>query len=229
MPNNALVSVIVPVYNSSAFILETIDTIYAQDYRPLEIIIVDDGSTDDSAKLIQRFPDIKYIYQNNQGPGAAKNTGIRAAQGEYLAFLDADDLWKPDKISRQIDNFLQNIQFEYSITHMHISLKPGMQKPAWLKSEFLHQNLPAYLPSSLMVKRELFQRIGLFDETLKTSEDVDWFFRAKDSGAAMAILPDVLLERRIHEKNLSGKIDALYATLFESVRRSLRRRDGRVD
>jgi glycosyltransferase involved in cell wall biosynthesis len=222
--NKPLVSVVVPVYNNADFISETINTIHEQDYQPIEILMVDDGSTDDSAILIQQFPDIRYIHQNNKGPGAAKNTGILASQGEYIAFLDADDLWKPNKISQQVAYFDQCPQLGYIITQMTLFMMPGIQKPSWLKPEFLQQALPAYLPSSLMVKRKTLMQVGLFDESLKTSDEVDWFFHAKDLAIPMAILPDVLVERRIHEHNLSNKINELHATLLESVKRSLLRK-----
>ena len=107
---NAKVSVIIPNYNYARFIGEAIESVLAQTYQPLEIIVVDDASTDDSIKVIESFGDkVKLIRQENGGVGKARNTGARNAGGDFLAFLDADDIWLPEKIEKQIKLFQSNI------------------------------------------------------------------------------------------------------------------------
>lgn len=218
-----LVSIVVPVFNNARFLAETIQTILQQDYKPVEIIMIDDGSTDGSATIIKNHPDIHYVYQDNRGPAAAKNAGVKIAKGEYVAFLDADDLWASDKLSKQVACMEASPQLGYTITFMRMHMMPGLEKPHWLKQELLDRSLTAYLPSSLLMRRDCLQQVGEFDEAFKTSDEVDWFFRAKDKGVPMQILQEVLLYRRIHDHNLSNNLKALHATLLESVRRSISR------
>ena len=102
------ISVIVPTYNYAHFIGDCLDSIFAQTYKDFEVIVIDDGSTDDTARVLEKYKgEIRYIYQENKGLPAARNTGIKAAQGEYLAFLDSDDLWLPEKLGEQV-LFLRN-------------------------------------------------------------------------------------------------------------------------
>ncbi len=117
-----LVSVIVPVYNGERYLTKTIQSVLTQDYQPIEIIVVDDGSTDRTAEIVRAQPNIHYIYQNNRGVSAARNTGIAAAQGEFLAFLDADDMWVPQKLSVQVSYLTQHpdVGFVYAYRRMII-------------------------------------------------------------------------------------------------------------
>ena len=106
MVNNRepLVSVIIPTYNSSQYIKEAIDSVLAQTYKNFEIIVIDDGSTDNTKEVLAPYLSvIKYIYKNNGGPASARNRGIKEANGEFVAFLDADDVWKPDRLARGVD------------------------------------------------------------------------------------------------------------------------------
>src|SRR4029079_2498347 len=103
---NPLVSVIVPVYNGERYLREALESVFAQTYRAIEVIVVDDGSPDDSGTIGQSFPEVRYIHQTNQGVAAARNNGIEAARGEFFAFLDQDDLWVPEKLNVQVEYFL---------------------------------------------------------------------------------------------------------------------------
>lgn len=221
---NPLVSVIIPIYNNERYLRETIATIFNQDYRPFEVIAVDDGSTDQSASIIQSYPDIHYVYQHNQGPGGARNTGVHVARGEYIAFLDADDLWATDKLSKHVCYMEANHYIGYTIAHLLMFLTKGAQKPHWQKEEFLHRAVPSYLPSGLVVRRATLEKVGKFDPSLINADDGDWFFRANDMKIPMAILPDVLLYRRIHEANLSHNLAGTNKSLLETVRRSIARK-----
>lgn len=101
-----LISCIVPVYNGEKYLDETLDSIFAQTYRPLEVIVIDDGSTDGTGNLVKaRTEEVIYVLQDNAGPAAARNVGIATASADYLAFIDADDLWLPDKLTRQMELF----------------------------------------------------------------------------------------------------------------------------
>src|SRR6187549_3720033 len=108
-----LVSIIVPVYNGERYLRAALESIFAQTYRPLEVIVVDDGSVDDSGVIAQSFPEVRYIRQENQGVAAARNHGIETARGEFYAFLDQDDLWTPEKLTVQISYLLNDPDLGY--------------------------------------------------------------------------------------------------------------------
>ena len=205
----ALVSAIIPVYNGESYLAEAIASIYAQTYRPLELIVVDDGSTDGSAAIAQSFPLARYIYQSNQGHASAKNTGIAKARGEFIAFLDADDVWTPNKLSVQITFLLENPNVAFTLAQQRLFFMPGVEPPSWIKSEFYAQDYPGFLPGTLVARRNVLERIGGFDPSYRHDNDLDWFLRAKDAGWASVILPETLLLRRIHQNNLSHDDRAL--------------------
>lgn len=194
---NPLVSVIIPVYNGERYLSLAIQSILEQDYHPFEVIVVDDGSVDNSGDIARSFNEVHYIYQSNQGVSVARNVGIAAAQGEFIAFLDADDLWASNKLSVQVDYLLKHPQVGYSLVKVHNFLEPGTSRPSWLRADEMY-----YLPSALVVRKSVIDEIGFFNPRYRVGEDTDWFFRAKDTGISMAILPDVLVQRRIHDSNL---------------------------
>src|ERR1700694_2891614 len=116
--SNPLVSCIVPVYNGERYLRSALESIFAQDYRPLEVIVVDDGSSDKSAVIAQDFKQVRYMHQTNQGVATARNAGLAAARGEFIAFLDQDDLWMSDKLSIQIEHLLKNPEIQYTLAEL---------------------------------------------------------------------------------------------------------------
>jgi glycosyltransferase involved in cell wall biosynthesis len=183
----SIVSIVIPAYNNAKFLPEAIESVLDQTYKDYEIIVVDDGSTDNTKEVLAPYFDkIKYIQQQNQGAGNARNTGIRHSQGEYIAFLDADDVWLPEKLHIQI-NYLNNnprIAMVYSLSYsMSEDGKQIKKKGKWgrtLPSEnlfdvlFLHNIIPT---STVVVRNEVFNTIGLFDESLINSQDRDLWLR----------------------------------------------------
>lgn len=224
-----LVSVIIPVYNGESFLARALRSAFEQDYRPLEVIVVDDGSTDATARIARDWPEVRYFYQSNQGHGTAKNTGIEKSRGEFLAFLDADDWWTPNKLRLQIDFLDAHPQVGYVISHMRIILESGTEAPHGLRVELLQQDSPAFLPSALLVRRTIMATVGMFDPTFKHGNDSDWFFRSQDMGISRMILPDVLLYRSIHGKNESYQIEAMRNDMFRLIRASIRRKRVKSD
>lgn len=225
--DKSLVSAIIPVYNGQRYLAEAIESILKQDYHPLEIIIIDDGSTDSTAKIAQSYPEVRYIYQSNQGHGMAKNMGISAAQGEFIAFLDADDIWTYNKLSMQVNYLIQHPDIGYSLCRMSAFLEAGSEWPSWLKKDQIGADVPAYLPSALVVRKTVFEKIGNFDPTYRHANDSDWFFRAKDAGILMAMIPEVLLQRRVHDSNLSYETEAMMSERMRLLKSSIdRKRQG---
>lgn len=219
------VSVIIPVYNGEQYLAEALDSVWAQDYRPLEVIVIDDGSTDRTAEIARANSNVGYVYQPNQGHAAAKNAGIARATGDLLAFLDADDLWLPRKLTAQVEYLCHHPGAGYVITRMDIRLEPGVAWPAFLNRQHYLGHPPCFLPSALLACKSVFEQIGGFDTSYRHANDGDWFFRARDAGISMGILPEVLVRKRIHGVNLSYEKSIMLETM-RVVRNSVKRKQS---
>ena len=171
----------------------------AQSYRPVELIIVDDGSIDGSAVIAQSYKDVIYIYQSNMGVAAARNTGLAAARGCFIAFLDADDIWHPQKLQIQIEYMQEHPSIMYTISKMNNFIEPGCNlHPQTIQSILNNEQVNL---ASLVAHKTVFDQIGAFDTRYKVGEDFEWITRAKDAGIPMVIIPEVLLQRRVHNSN----------------------------
>jgi glycosyltransferase involved in cell wall biosynthesis len=206
-PEGPLVTCIVPVFNGERYLGEALDSTLAQTYRPLEIIVADDGSTDGTAALAATYGDrVRYLRQDNAGPAAARNLGLGAARGEFVPFLDADDLWHPEKLTRQMARFEARPDLEMCVTHIRNFYSPDLNTTMAAPhrdSAHLTREIPGYLTQTLLARRSFFHAIGGFDCALRHSNDTEWFIRAAEHAAAMELLPDTLLYRRVHRTNLS--------------------------
>lgn len=196
------VSVIIPVYNGESFLGAALDSALAQGQRPLEVLVVDDGSTDGSAAVAESRAGVRCLRIEHSGVSTARNRGIAEAAGEWLAFLDADDVWLPEKLA---------IQVAASQSMPDVSIFLGMKRirieapaPAWYDGPGDGAELVSYEPSVWLVKRDCFESAGLFDPTMAIGEDTDWLAHAADAGLRMYVCPEVLTERRIHRANASG-------------------------
>ena len=190
------ISVVIPAYNCSQYISKTVESVLSQTCKDFEIVIADDGSTDDTKDkvdmLIKEGAPIKYIYHENKGPAVARNTGIRNASGEYIAFLDADDLWVPEKLELQMEIFQKNsdVGLVYSdvqnfddsrrwqADRFHYSPEQVARQSGWIFPAFFRREV--HIPTStVMVKKKCFDEVGLFDENMKKlcSQDREVFLR----------------------------------------------------
>ncbi|HXQ69953.1 MAG TPA: glycosyltransferase family A protein [Pyrinomonadaceae bacterium] len=199
-----LVSVIIPVYNYERYLGEAIDSALSQTHKHLEVIVVDDGSTDRSAEVAKSFADrgVRYRHQDNAGIGPARNQGVELAQGKFLAFLDADDRWPEEKTELQLRAFENDPALEM-VFGQAVQLQNGPEWEAGVKN----RKLPAagmvagIIPGTLFIKREAFDRVGKFPGGLKVGEFIDWYARAVELQVRSLVLPDLLLWRRIHDSN----------------------------
>ena len=223
MTEQPLVSVIIPVYNGARFLHAALESVFAQTYRPFEVIVVDDGSVDDSGIIAQSFPEVRYIHQANQGVAAARNNGIEAARGEFYAFLDQDDLWKPEKLERQIDYLQSHPEIGYTLTQQQFFLEPGAALPPWFRKDLLAAVHTGWVLGTLVVRRTIFERVGNFATGYSAANDSDWFFRAKAAEIPMAVVPELLLRKRIHEANDSARAKEVLSELLKVVKTSLDR------
>jgi glycosyltransferase involved in cell wall biosynthesis len=204
MPDNPLVSVIIPVYNGEKYLAEAIQSVLAQTWRPIEIIVVDDGSTDGSADIARRYGSpVRYCCQLNRGTGAARNKGIELAHGNFLAFLDQDDLWIEHKLTSQMAVFHHNTDLDIVFGHVEQFYSPEL--PEMTIKEIPHSStrMPGYHAGTMMIKRDDFRRIGLFKTDYHIAEFVEWYVRAKGFGIRSCMLPDIIMRRRIHKNNQS--------------------------
>jgi glycosyltransferase involved in cell wall biosynthesis len=231
--NKPLVSIVVPVYNGERYLAAALHSILAQDYRPFEIIVVDDGSTDGSASIVRSLAqvhnEIRYLHQDNQGLAAALNRGIAAGRGELFAFLDADDLWVSDKLHIQVNHLLQHPHLGYTLTRMRWFLEPGIDPPSWSRwrPDLLSEDLPGYGLGTMLIRRSIFEQIGTFDPQYQAS-DSDWFARAKDASVPMTVLHETLLRRRIHDANISHRHGLLRSDLLSILRTSINRKGSQA-
>jgi glycosyltransferase involved in cell wall biosynthesis len=199
------VSCIVPVYNGERYLAQALDSIFTQHHQALDVIVVDDGSTDGTAGVATSYGSrVRYIDQQNAGPAAARNRGLEAATGDFVAFLDADDLWSPDKLAVQLGRFAERPDLGYCVAHVQNFWEPELQHEAEAyQDQARAQPMAGYVTGTLMAPRSVFQTVGSFDASLGHGDAADWFLRADAQGAAKELLPDVLLFRRLHPANRS--------------------------
>lgn len=212
---NELVSVIVPVYNRAHLVSETVKSILAQNYEFVEIILINDGSTDKSLSILreyeQRFPiKVRVIDQPNQGQIIARNNGIKKAQGHYIAFLDSDDLWMPDKLEQQIPLFNEGVGLVYGGVELinecgkttgFDSCDPAIQGEIY--PQLLVKN--RMTGGSVVVLREALEKVGLFDPEFKAAENWDlWLRICKEYRARLVNKP--VVKYRLHQNNMSKDV-----------------------
>ena len=200
-----LVSCIIPTYNGERFVAQAIDSILAQTYIPLEIICVDDGSTDGTEAAVRRFGDrVQYVRQSNAGPATARNTGARAARGEFLAFLDSDDTWLPDKLKLQVTHLRNNPDQGFCVAHVQNFWEPELaEEQRKFQDHPRSKPVAGYVTQALLVRASAFETIGPFNTELKHTDATEWFLRAKSCGVVGHLLGDVLVMRRLHKDNRS--------------------------
>jgi glycosyltransferase involved in cell wall biosynthesis len=220
------------VFNGERYLAEAIESILNQTYRRLEIIVVDDGSTDETAAVAARYGDrIRYVRQDNGGAPTARNLGLSLVAGEFIAFLDSDDLWHPEKLQRQMACFQARADLDLCVTHLQRFWVPVLEAE---QKRFQHHRysevLPGYVTVTLLARRTLFDSVGYFNTSRPVGDPMDWFLRAGEKGAVMELLPDVLVYARMHEKNLSVELGTRRMTptmqnaILDVVKASLDRR-----
>ena len=207
---NPLVSVIIPTYNRGWILKETIESVLAQNFTNFELIVVNDGSTDNTQDILNSYKkDIIVLQQNNKGVSAARNMGIASASGRLIAFLDSDDLWLSKKLSIQIDFFNANpdaliCQTEEIWIRNGIRVNPGKRHKK-LSGNIFEPSLYLCLvsPSAVMIKRSLFENAGMFDETLPACEDYDMWLRVSCRYPVYLIDIPLIIKRGGHSDQLS--------------------------
>lgn len=217
------VSVILVVRNGARFIADALDSVLLSEIQPLEIVVVDGGSTDDTLAIARRAPLVRVAEQLSTSVADAFNIGIAASRGDLISFNSYDDLWLPGKLDRQAHYMAEHPELLYTVSHVQYFLHDGAEIPPGFRRELLDAPVVAVIPEGLMARRAAFDVVGKFDVSYPVGEDTEWFARAKDMGAPMAVLPDVLVRKRIHGNNwsLSSPINHL---LLRALRSSVERK-----
>ena len=220
-----LVSIIIPAYNAEAFIKDAIESVLAQDYRPIEVIVVDDGSSDETACIAERFgPPVICHRQKNGGPPVARNRGLLIARGDYIGFLDADDLYEPGRMKLQFDKLQQNPGLAIVMGRLmreQLDSEPG--GPIAFKPLVSDDYICLQLGLCLF-RRTVFERVGVMDESLRHSDDWDWFMRARELQVPMLLHEDIVLRARLHWNNMTRDRKAGMHFLPIMLKRSIDRR-----
>lgn len=216
-----LVSAIIAVYNGFPDVAAAIASALAQTYPAVETIVVDDGSTDETPGILAAIDGITVISQPNAGLAAARNSGIRAARGEWLAFLDHDDTWDAGKIERQMAALAATHDAEVAFCHERYLFEGT--PPLWFRGPTDGSTDICYLPSAWLVRRFAFDRVGLFDESYRYAEDTEWLARAKDAGVRTVIAPEVLLTRKIRADSQTSHTAEAPTALLQLLRASVER------
>ncbi len=220
---NPIATVVVPVFNGARFLAQALDSALAQDAQPIEVIVVDDGSSDDSAE-IAASREVLVVRQQQRGVAVARNVGIAASRSPIVALLDQDDLWLPSKLRRQIDALLSRPE-HVSLTLQEYFLEPPLTAaPPWMRPEMLEAPHVGWGPSCLAFRRETFERVGEFDERYRQASDADWIARAKGRGVVFEAVDELLVRRRVHALNDSAAPTAI-PELMKVIRDAARRRN----
>ena len=221
-----LISVMIGAYDAEPYLAEAVESVFAQTYAPTELIVVDDGSTDGTARVAQGFGSrLTYVHQENAGNGAARNRALQEASGELFAFLDADDRFTPTKLERQWAALAADPSADMVFGHVLEFVSPeltpeeraGVRRPAPAPA-------PWTAPNLMLIRRESFLRVGPFDETLRVGVTVDWYARAIEAGLRGVMLPEVVLERRLHLSNNGLRERASRHQYLHVLKQSLDRR-----
>jgi len=186
MTQNHFVSVIIPTYNRAIFLVEAINSVLEQTYKKYEIIVIDDGSTDSTSEIIKQFGNkIRYFYQENGGPSAARNAGIKNAKGDLVAFIDSDDVWLPDKLSQQVQLFDENhrlglVSSAYYSCDSNLNINRIIKDDRLTNKKYIMKKLfirNIFPTPTVLVKRECFEKVGLFNESYGFAEDWEMWVR----------------------------------------------------
>jgi glycosyltransferase involved in cell wall biosynthesis len=229
------VSVVIPAYEAEAYIGDALESVFAQTLRPLEIIVVDDGSTDSTSEIAGGFDEVKVIRQANSGPAAARNAGFAVATGDLVTFHDSDDLMPPRKLEIQAGFLSEHPSCGCVIGRQRVITEEGSPVPFWARGVPPLGNELGDNPASqerkgmihmmtMLVRREAFERVGPFDVQMRMAEDIDWLFRAQELEIGVEVIDDVVLIRRIHGDNMTHDEEQAGRMLFVAFKQRMDRR-----
>jgi len=219
-----LVSTVIPVYNRERYLAEAIESMLAQTYRPLEIVVVDDGSTDGSADVARRYaPTVRYEFQPHGGIASARNRTLALAKGRYLAFLDSDDLWEQGQLSVQMEVLRSRPEVDAVFGHVTEFISREVDQETARTIHCRVEPMPSMGPGAI-IRADAFERVGPFRSHGQVGEFIDWHLRASELGLHSVMLPQVVLRRRLHDSNQSSEQRSSRLDYVRILKASLDRR-----
>lgn len=220
-----MVTVVIPTFDSAKYLPAALASVFAQEPRPEEVLVVDDGSTDETRAILAREPRVSVVALPHGGVARARNAGIEAARGDVLAFLDSDDEWPPGRMAAALRVLGERPEVHVLLGREVLFAEPGVEIPRWVRPEWLREPQDASNTAVLVARREAFERAGLFDPSYESGEDTEWLLRARQAGLGVERLPEVVVRKRLHGGNLSVEtFDRRKETLARIARESIRRR-----
>jgi glycosyltransferase involved in cell wall biosynthesis len=220
---HATVSVVLIVRNGEGMIGEALASVLRSETKPLEILVIDGHSTDRTADVAGNFPLVRVIPQAERGIANAYNQGIAAARSDIVAFISHDDMWTDGKLDCQLSVMQADPDLLFTVGMVEHFLDSDTP-PAGFRRELLDGPHPGYIMETLMARKAAFEIVGLFDPKFAVGEDTDWFARARDIGAASALLPQTLVRKRVHSANSSLNERNINGLLLRALRNSLERK-----
>lgn len=219
------VGVVIPVRDGERYLAEALDSVLAQTHLPLDVVIVDDGSTDGTVEIARRYaPEVRWVSQVAAGIGAARNRGVAEVRGELLAFLDGDDVWPTDRLERQVAAFAPSPSPDLVFGHVEQFVSPELGPAERARLACPDQPQPALLANTMLLPRAVWDRVGTFSTSAIRSEFLDWLLRAREQGLREVVLEDVVLRRRLHTAN-HGRVNHDVAGEYAiTLKRALDRR-----
>lgn len=217
----ATVAVIVPTYNGEHLVGRCLDSLLAQRGETLEIIVVDDGSTDRTIDAVARYPTVRLVCSGHHGVAAARSAGVERTAARFIGFCDQDDEWLPDKAHRQVERLRSHGDLAAVLCRQEIVLD-GVDRPTWLIDD--RRGDPGGVPPlSGLFRAEVFDRLGGFVDSDLGNDDFDLLVRMREGGLRFEVLDDVLVRRHVHDRNASHTLGSYTPGMIEVLRRRVRR------
>jgi glycosyltransferase involved in cell wall biosynthesis len=222
-----LISVVIPARDREAYVGEAIESVLLQRQPSLEIVVVDDGSRDRTASIARGFPAVRCIRRDHGGAAAARNTGVEAARGELLAFLDSDDRWAPRKLERQLAALSNATGPALVLGHVEHFVSPELDQSTASRLACPERAAPGLCCGAMLLSAMDFHRVGPFDETFRVGEFIDWYARAEEASLERTIVDAVVLYRRLHAGHLDRGAGASRRDFARLLKARLDRRRAR--
>lgn len=222
------VSVLIPVYNCRKYIGAAIESVLAQTFQDFDIIVVDDGSLDETASIVKKYPRVLYIYQTHQGVAAARNRAIKEAKSDWISFLDADDLMVPEKLEKQVAYMEKNPECKIVFCKYKNFTELKLDEMTSSQRRLIEKTLNPRRLAGALIHIDLFQKWGGFDTKLNVYENMEWLTGLRSGGVDLGHrIEEVLYLRRIHAENMSLDYSEIsgnerFRLLADSIRRSRR-------